>query len=509
MLARKAVIVTILQFGTLLAHLVFGLLLAYLFGASEELDSYLVAANFILFMGMFFAQSQARTFLPFISRFPEPESQKKAIQTIAMFNLILLAATTVLLLVFSPFLAGILAPGLGENQISQVASVLRILSTFIGLSALVGIGKGLLDKDMHVEYVGAMELLQSCIPIFGIWFLTRRIGIGGVAISNLSAIMVTTTIYAYYFVKKGLRPSFGYHPLGEELRGYYKLMAPMLLSYVLLWVIRYADIFIASFLDKGSISHLSYCQRIQKYSGFVSVGVSATLFPVLSKLQDKSQNVEFAKVLSRGISATYFVALPTAAFITLAAPQIVSILFERGEFTAFDTMVVGGALRWYALVLLCGPMGTFYITAYYSRGRTSRAMVISLISSLTNIVLNPLLGFRFGVKGLAAASSAAFLVGNVLQLGWLSKTCEEVRYLGVFSNFGKATMGALLGGLSLFLLRQVIRADKPIQDFAVEVSLLMLEGAVFTLVYWFSGFFSGMYEARLLTKKMLSLLRRS
>ena len=67
MFLKKIAISNIFQLLALLGHFTFGLLMAYYFGASREMDAYVVALNFINAISALFTSSQTSSFIPFIS----------------------------------------------------------------------------------------------------------------------------------------------------------------------------------------------------------------------------------------------------------------------------------------------------------------------------------------------------------------------------------------------------------------------------------------------------------
>ena len=106
-------------------------------------------------------------------------------------------------------------------------------------------------------------------------------------------------------------------------------------------------------------------------------------------------------------------------------------------------------------------MGTYFANAYFSRQKPKIATVFSVISSSVNIVLNCILGFFFGIFGLAAASSIAFLTGNILQISNIHRVNPEYRLTIALSRMANPFMAGMFTFAVTYFLKIYINKIIP------------------------------------------------
>lgn len=109
----------------------------------------------------------------------------------------------------------------------------------------------------------------------------------------------------------------------------------------------------------------------------------------------------------------------TLGLIVLAQP-IVAVIFERGRFTAADTMATAAALQFYALGLVGYSVVRIVSPAFYSLHKSRIPVMVSMASVVVNVALNWWLVGRLGFRGLALGTSITALVNASVQL-WLMR----------------------------------------------------------------------------------------
>jgi putative peptidoglycan lipid II flippase len=115
--------------------------------------------------------------------------------------------------------------------------------------------------------------------------------------------------------------------------------------------------------------------------------------------------------------------LPAAVALAVVPQPIISVLFERGAFTAADTAPTAWALAAFAVGLPAFVLNKVLSPAYFAREDTRTPMKYATVNMVVNVVLSVALFFYFRAQGwmphlgIAVATSVAGWI-NAFQLWW-------------------------------------------------------------------------------------------
>jgi putative peptidoglycan lipid II flippase len=175
------------------------------------------------------------------------------------------------------------------------------------------------------------------------------------------------------------------------------------------------DTTMASYLDQGSVSVLSYSEKICGIVlALLGTSVGQALYPFLASQAAKK---DWVGLRSRIVKCSGLIAassIPIVLGIWLTAPWIVSILFQHGAFEAHDSTRVAEVLRYQAAQI------PFYIAAVLashvvSSLRAGNYMLFTTVVNLAmNIGLNLLLMRIFGLKGIALATTGVYAISALM-----------------------------------------------------------------------------------------------
>jgi len=205
------------------------------------------------------------------------------------------------------------------------------------------------------------------------------------------------------------------------------LMGPMILGLTVTQINTLADDFIALWFSgsqekgeiflllgreirypmwEGAVSQLFYSQRLYQFPlGVLGISLATAIFPVMSAEAARKDFDALVKTISRGIRGAVFVALPATAGLLLVRNLVVSVIFERGQFTDSDTTLTAEVLLFYSLGL-CGFFMQQVVTrAFYSMQDSKIPARSALVAVCVNIVLNLTLIWFMGTKGLALSTA--------------------------------------------------------------------------------------------------------
>src|SRR5271169_3510845 len=156
----------------------------------------------------------------------------------------------------------------------------------------------------------------------------------------------------------------------------------------------------------SAVSWLYFANRlIELPLGIVGVAMGAVLVPELTRAVRGADQKTMTHAESRGLELAVGLALPaTLGLIALSEP-IVRMLFEHGVFNAADSEGTARALIWLALGLPAHVLVKALSPAFFARDDTATPLLATLKGLAIAIASAVVLGWLFGVGGIAASIS--------------------------------------------------------------------------------------------------------
>ena len=93
---------------------------------------------------------------------------------------------------------------------------------------------------------------------------------------------------------------------------------------------------------------------------------------------------------------------------------LVTRLFERGAFTATDTMRVADVQKYYALQITFQFVGVLLVRMLSALGKNRVILAVAISNFFANILLNWMLMGILGVAGIALATSTVLFISSLV-----------------------------------------------------------------------------------------------
>jgi putative peptidoglycan lipid II flippase len=165
---------------------------------------------------------------------------------------------------------------------------------------------------------------------------------------------------------------------------------------------------------EGGVSTLNYANRLWKLpTRVIGAGIAIALFPALAEHYARGASQQFQRDFSFGMRNTVFLTLPATALMMVLAEPSVALLWPG--FDAEGVGAVATTLWWFSIGIV--PLAIVYIAAraFYARHDTMTPVWIGAISVVVCVVSALWLAARYGVPGLAMATTLSGLI-NALGL---------------------------------------------------------------------------------------------
>jgi putative peptidoglycan lipid II flippase len=241
----------------------------------------------------------------------------------------------------------------------------------------------------------------------------------------------------------GLLPRVGLLPgaikaafQNPDARRVMKLMGPAVFAVSVAQISLIINTNIASRLQTGSVSWLSYADRLMEFpTALLGVALGTVLLPSLSKANAKNDLVHACELLIWGLQLTFLLAAPCAIALFIFGEPLAAVLYHYGKFNALDVFMTQRALAAYGVGLIGLILVKILAPGFYSRQDIRTPVKIGLLvlvaTQLANLVFVPWLGHA-GLAlsvGAGACLNAALLWVGLHRRGALPSAAWS-KYLG-------------------------------------------------------------------------------
>ena len=411
------------------------LLIASTFGASAMTDAFNVAFRIPnLFRRLFAEGAFSQAFVPVLAATKEREGEEATrllVDRVASLLVWALLLTCVLGVAGAPVLVWLMASGLQQSPRSFEAAVFmtRWMFPYIGFMSLVALSAGVLNTFKRFAVPAATPVLLNVCMIAAAWLgapWLKTLGIepiyalvAGVMLGGLlqlgvqiPALLRLGMLPQFSLGLGGLRAAWG----DAGTRSILRLMLPALLGVSVAQISLLINTQIASHLQAGSVSWLTYADRLMEFpTALLGVALGVVLMPQLAASRAANDNDKYSAMLDWGLRLVVLLAVPSAVALLTFAQPLVATLYHYGAFTDGDVLQTTRALMGYGLGLLGLVAIKVLAPGFYAnqdiRTPVRIAIVVLVLTQLMNLVLVPYLQHA----GLALAIG----IGALINAGWL------------------------------------------------------------------------------------------
>jgi putative peptidoglycan lipid II flippase len=201
--------------------------------------------------------------------------------------------------------------------------------------------------------------------------------------------------------------------------------------------------------------------------GVFSVAIATVLFPTIARMAANRDFPGLRDSVASGLRQIFFLLLPASAFLMVLAEPVVRLVYQRGAFDAYSTLITSEALFFFTLGLVFNGASLLLIRAFFSMQLPWLPTAIAGAGVLLNAGLNALLYQPLGVGGIPLATSITSLVTFLLLVYYLSARTGglDLRFVtvGFLQALGAAVFAGLLGWLAWRILDDWLGASLPAQ----------------------------------------------
>ncbi len=409
--------VSLLMIGTILSKVTGFLreiLVAHRFGSGVISDSFVLTNGIsdILFCAVGMAISI--NFIPCYTRLDGKNRKDRFTSNVMNLTALILLIGSALAFLFPGVVLTVFAGGL-QGEAAQVSSLMLRIVVFASIPIMLShlfqaycqVNGEFLTTALYGVFINLITIVFIFLAgVSNYWLLS---------VGTLTGNFLGMLLPLWGMKRKGFRYSPVCTVRDDAVKRMLFLTGPLLAENLASNLSLLVDRNLASFLDTGTITSLSYAGNITNIaSTMIATAILTATFPLFSKMLSAGENEAFEGQFEKYAAVICCLLAPISVFMILNAKDIVTFIFEHGAFNAAATMTVTESMICYAAGVL--PMGlqSYLIRGFYAMQDTKTPVKIKVFALVCNIVLNLASVHFLRHMGIALSTSVSYVIAYFL-----------------------------------------------------------------------------------------------
>jgi putative peptidoglycan lipid II flippase len=278
-------------------------------------------------------------------------------------------------------------------------------------------------------------------------------------------VIIGSSLYLLLQIPSLLKHGFKYSPslglgnpaVGEVIR----LMLPRMFGAAIVQLNFWVNTILASGMGQGYISSLTFgFQLMYMAQAAIAQSIATAAMPTFSRQYALGETSSLRNSLAAALRGVILLSLPAAIGLILLRIPIISLLYQRGQFTFEDTRLVAWALLWYAAGLVFHSVLEVLVRAFYAMHDTLTPVLVGATAMGLNIGLSIVLARLFTSLGwmphggLALANTLATAIETTTLYLFLRRRLSGVNGIQIIKGLAAAILGTLAMAAVLFFWQQ-------------------------------------------------------
>jgi putative peptidoglycan lipid II flippase len=355
----------------MLAGLLIDVALALRFGAGSASDAFFVAARIPIGICALLMTVATQSLVPTFTR-ARAEGGSRALGTFASKVLTAVLLAGLLLWALASLVAGPLvvltAPGLSAHEQAMAREMVPLMFLVVPLVAAAETVRAALNASFSFVLPAGMNLFMNGLTA-AVILVSAGADIRVVAWAYVAGAAFQLAVVLGAAWRRHIRIGLSLRLRDERLSQAVRLSGRPTVSSLLNLGNRVVEQLVASFLPTGSITILSYGQRLISAlgGGVFFRPVTVALMPWLAEAEHADRPDQVVDLVSRGLRFVFVISMVLTAFTVALAEPVVRVVFHRGNFTPEATHLLALSLAVYAASLVGSGVQRVLLAPFYAR----------------------------------------------------------------------------------------------------------------------------------------------
>lgn len=465
-IARAASVISLGNVTSRVLGLVRETVFANQFGSSGAYSAFVAASSIpMMVYDMLIGGLLSSALVPVFSEYSKDRVELwRLVSVVLSATTCFVALLVILVELTAPWIAAILVRGFDAELQALTVRLIRMVSVAVVLMGVSGVLTGLLYALKRFTFAAFGAAVYNLGLILGALLFTHLFEgphrIYGLALGMLAGAAGQLLILLPDLRDQQLGWLFDWrHPALRRIVGLYM---PVALGFFVSHVGIVIDRSLASTTGEQSIGWMRYATTLIQFPlGLVATAVSLAVLPSLSHLAAHDDRGGYQETLYTGVRMVLVLIVPATVGLFVLATPLISLLFEHGEFTAYDTLWTARALRLYLIGLPFAAVDQVLVFGYYARQNTLVPAVVGAIAvGIYLAVALPLVSV-FGMLALVLANSIQWVGHAFIMLELTRRAVGTPPVGGLIKSTVRVGLASLCMGIVVWVVLHTVQPLVP------------------------------------------------
>jgi putative peptidoglycan lipid II flippase len=496
----------------IVAGVLLDVLVVALFGMSWRTDAYFIAVTIPLVIITLMMLQATRVVQPLFISKRQTEGEHEGWNYL---NLIMTGGTAVVAgcsavgVLLSPLLMRLQAAGSPNDEMLLATRLSMYLFLILPLNFPVVVMRAALQSLGIFALPGSMKFFESSFKILLLWSVGRRLGVEALVWGTLAGMLFEILVFYLVLRAKGFRFHSVWRFKHPAMIQAYSLMIFPLAGQACAVGVESLTNALGSMLGPGNVTALRLAIRIiESFAGLLVGSIVIAAMPTIAESVASRDWKATRRHLQHGLYLLLLVSIPFSIWLAMVSHPLISLLYERANFSPADTTLVANILLVMIPYVFVGRFMSLLELPFFAWQDTRTPVLGAMVSAILFVAASFFLVRIAGVYGIAIGRSLSYAVGAWFLIHFLRRRIGKIGFAAV-RDVSIRICGASLVMAVFIWVGNWLAASIPLHALAAKATALALPTACGSVALILSLFLLRVLDPALIQRGWGAMERRT